>query len=121
MVLLEFWTYGCYNCRNILPSIKAWYKKFSGRDFQIIGIHTPEFESEKRLANVKRWISELGIEYAVVTDNDYQTWTSYNQRFWPVVYLIDKSGIIRYVHIGEDAYAETEKMIERLLREGVKK
>ena len=120
VVLLEFWTYGCYNCRNTLPSIKAWYKKFSGQDFQIIGVHTPEFESEKRLANLKRRTSELRIEYAIVTDNAYQTWGAYNQRYWPVVYLIDKSGIIRYVHIGEGAYNETEKMIERLLAEEVK-
>ena len=120
VVLVEFWTYGCYNCRNTLPAMKAWHKKFSGDSFKIIGVHTPEFEGEKRIANVKRRTSELGITYPVVTDNNYLTWRAYNQRYWPVVYLIDKMGIIRYVHIGEGAYDQTETMIERLLHERTK-
>jgi thiol-disulfide isomerase/thioredoxin len=117
VVLLEFWTYGCSNCRNTLPFVKEWHKKYSGDGFRIIGVHTPEFEGEKRLQNVRRRTAELGIEYAVVTDNEYATWRSYHQRFWPVIYLIDKKGIIRYVHIGEGAYDTTEEVITQLLEE----
>jgi thiol-disulfide isomerase/thioredoxin len=117
VILLEFWTYGCINCRNTLPFVKKWHTTYSGQDFRIIGVHTPEFESEKRLENVRRRTAELGIEYAVVTDNDYATWRSYHQRYWPVIYLIDKKGIIRYVHIGEGAYDTTEEIIQQLLAE----
>jgi thiol-disulfide isomerase/thioredoxin len=117
VVLLEFWTFGCYNCRNTLPYVKAWHKKFSDEEFTLIGVHSPEFEREKDLKNVKRQVASLGIEYPVVTDNEFETWNAYNQRYWPVIYLIDKRGIIRYVHIGEGAYDETERQIKLLIKE----
>lgn len=117
VVLLEFWTFGCYNCRNTIPSMNTWHKKFANEKFTIIGVHTPEFESEKKFENVKRRTTALGIEYPVVTDNRYETWNAYDQRYWPVMYVIDKKGVIRYVHIGEGAYEQTEKAIERLLTE----
>ena len=117
VVLIEFWTYGCYNCLNTLPHIKAWNKKYAGKDFSIVGVHTPEFAREKNLGLVKQEVERLGIRYPVVTDNDYATWDRYHQRYWPVVYLMDREGIIRYVHIGEGNYGETEAEINTLLAE----
>jgi len=115
VVLLEFWTYGCYNCRNTIPYLRAWYKEYGGNDFEIIGIHTPEFPAEKELSRVVRQTQELGIRYPVVTDNDMTTWNAYHQEYWPVLYLIDEEGIIRYVHIGEGEYQETESRIKELI------
>jgi thiol-disulfide isomerase/thioredoxin len=117
VVLLEFWTYGCYNCVNTIPTMNRWQKEYAGKDFAIIGVHTPEFEREKNFENVKRKVRTYGIEYAVVTDNDYKTWDAYEQQYWPVMYLIDKKGVIRYVHIGEGSYEETETMITSLISE----
>ena len=117
VVLLEFWTFGCYNCRNTIPTMNEYQKKYAGKEFTIIGVHTPEFDREKNLSNVRERTAQLGINYAVVTDNDYTTWESYNQQYWPVMYLIDKKGIIRYVHIGEGSYDTTEKMIQSLIDE----
>lgn len=117
VVLLEFWTFGCYNCRNTLPYMKLWHEKFSGSNFQIIGVHTPEFESEKNLTNVRNRIAQLAIKYPVVTDNEYKTWNAYDQQYWPVMYLLDKKGIIRYVHIGEGNYDVIERQITALIAE----
>ena len=117
VVLLEFWTYGCYNCRNTLPYVKEWNKEFPREQLQIIGVHTPEFEREQVLSNVQRNVRELEIDYAVVTDNAYRTWEAYNQRYWPVMYVIDKKGIIRHVQIGEGAYQKTEMLIRDLIAE----
>lgn len=117
VVLLEFWTFGCYNCQNTLPHIKEWHRKYSGAEFAIVGIHTPEFDREKDLQVVKREMARLGILYPVVTDDDYRTWDRYNQQYWPVVYLLDRQGIIRYVHVGEGNYEETERRITSLIME----
>jgi thiol-disulfide isomerase/thioredoxin len=117
VVLLEFWTFGCYNCRNTIPRLNEWYKKYSGPEFTVIGIHTPEFVRKKNLVGVKRQTAQLGIVYPVVTDNTYTTWNRYNQRYWPVCYLVDKRGIIRYTHIGEGNYEETERQIMMLIEE----
>ena len=83
----------------------------------IIGNHYPEFNHEADLDNLKRAVAELGIEYAVAQDNDRITWGAYNNRYWPTLYLIDKFGHIRYVHIGEGRYTDTEEAIAALLAE----
>jgi thiol-disulfide isomerase/thioredoxin len=115
VVLLEFWTFGCYNCRNTLPYVKAWHNKFSSGKFRIIGVHSPEFQREMDITNVRREVKQLGIGFAVVTDNNFETWNAYNQRYWPVMYLIDKEGVIRNVQIGEGGYDEMEQMIIDLI------
>ncbi len=86
----------------------------------VIGNHFPEFEHEKDLDNLKQAVEELKITYPVVQDNEGITWRAYNNRYWPTLYLIDKNGNIRYVHIGEGAYEETEQAIRTLLNETVK-
>jgi len=83
----------------------------------IIGIHTPEFEFEKNTDNLKSAVQKLGIKYPVLQDNDKKTWSAYQNMYWPRKYLIDDEGYIRYDHIGEGAYKETEKVIQSLLTE----
>ena len=118
VVLLEFWTYGCYNCRNTIPYLNRWYRKYAGDGFEIIGVHTPQFAAEKEFFRVAHEVGELGIRYPVVTDNDMKTWGAYHQEYWPVLYLIDKKGTVLYVHIGEGGYEETEAMIKKLMGTG---
>jgi thiol-disulfide isomerase/thioredoxin len=117
VVVVEFWTYGCYNCQNVLPYIKAWDAKYAGDDFEVVSVHYPEFTFERDINNVRAAVQEADIQYPVAIDNDGVTWRAYNQRFWPVWYVVDKEGIIRYKHIGEGGYTETEGVIQALLAE----
>ena len=117
VVLVEFWTFGCYNCRNTLPSVKEWDVKYRERGLTIVGVHTPETDSEYSIENVRREIPSLGIKYAVVTDNDYKTWKAYGVEAWPTIVVIDKQGRIRWLHVGEGRYDETEGVIKTLLGE----
>jgi peptide-methionine (R)-S-oxide reductase len=117
VVLLDFWTFGCYNCRNTLPFVKRWHESFSGKGLTIVGVHSPEFDAEKKIENLRREVASLGIRYPVVTDNDYQTWRAYKVEAWPTVFLLDKTGHIRWSHVGEGAYDETESLIKQLLAE----
>jgi thiol-disulfide isomerase/thioredoxin len=94
VVGLEMWTFGCINCRNVMPSLKKWHAAYKDQGLVLIGNH-----------------------YAVAEDNQGGTWRAYHNRYWPTLYLIDKRGHIRYVHIGEGAYDETEKNIQALLAE----
>jgi thiol-disulfide isomerase/thioredoxin len=117
VVALEMWTFGCYNCRNVMPSLKEWHAKYSSEGLVIIGNHYPEFSFEESLDNLKAAVLENGIEYAVAQDNEGKTWRAYDNHYWPALYLIDKKGHIRYVHIGEGRYKETETAIQALLEE----
>ena len=117
VVLLDFWTYSCVNCLRTLPYLKKWQEKYADRGLVIIGVHTPEFAFEKEAANVEPFLKEQGINYPVVLDNDFLIWNAYANHYWPRKFLIDRSGVIRYDHIGEGAYQETEIAILRLLAE----
>ena len=83
----------------------------------VIGNHYPEFRHERDLQNLVDAIQRLEIPYPVSQDNDGTTWRAYRSRYWPTLFLIDKWGQIRYTHIGEGAYAETEAAIQALLSE----
>jgi peptide-methionine (R)-S-oxide reductase len=121
VVLIEFWTFGCYNCRNTLPSVKGWDSRYRDKGLTVIGVHSPELAPEKEIENVRREVVSLGIQYPVVTDNDYATWKSYGVEAWPTIFVVDKGGRIRWMHAGEGAYAETEQEIRKLLGEENKK
>ena len=120
VVLVEFWTFGCYNCRNTLPAVKRLDARYREKGLTIVGVHSPEFDDEKKVENVRREVAELGIHYPVVTDNDYATWRAYDVSAWPTIFVLDKSGRIRWTHVGEGAYDQTEQVIQKLLAEGDK-
>lgn len=117
VVLVEFWTYSCSNCLNVLPYIKAWNEKYRAQGLLVIGVHTPEFPFEKDKGNVERAIRDLGITYPVVMDNQYEIWNAYRNQYWPAIYLMDPQGRLRHKHFGEGAYQKTEQMIQTLLVE----
>ncbi len=119
VVLIEFWTFGCYNCKNTLPKMKEWYGKYKSDSFEMIGIHCPEFDNERNFENVKENVSELGIKYPVATDNAFYNWYNYDVDAWPTIFIIDKQGNIRYRHVGEGSYNKTEETIKELLKEEV--
>jgi thiol-disulfide isomerase/thioredoxin len=115
VVLVDFWTYGCYNCQNTLPYVKQWWEKYKDRGLVIVGVHTPEFASEQVLENVQAAVQREGIGWPVVQDNDYTIWRAYGNHYWPRFYLVDQRGKIIYDRIGEGAYAETERQIAAAL------
>jgi cytochrome c biogenesis protein CcdA/thiol-disulfide isomerase/thioredoxin len=115
VVLIDFWTYSCINCIRTLPYLKKWYAEYHHQGFEIIGVHTPEFQFEKDPNNVKAAIKAQGILYPVVMDNHYATWLNYNNQYWPAHYLIDRQGNVVAVQFGEGGYAETEHNIRVLL------
>lgn len=117
VILVEFWTFGCYNCRNVEPYVKKWFDRYTDKGLVVIGVHTPEFEHEYDVENVKKYVRKQDIRYPIAIDNDFRTWTAYTNRYWPAMYLVDKQGIIRYLKVGEGSYDRTESMIQTLLME----
>ena len=117
VVLLEFWTYSCFNCQNVQPYLNQWHEEYEDDGLLVIGVHRPEFEFEKDPASVQTAVEEADIRYPVVLDNNSATWDAYDNRYWPARYLIDADGFIRYQHFGEGAYEENEEEIQKLLKE----
>lgn len=117
VVLIQFWTFACINCQRTLPHITEWHRQYAAQGLKVIGIHTPEFAFEREVGNIEAALAEHRIEYPVPLDNEFTTWRAYSNRFWPRLFLADRTGVVRYDHIGEGAYDETAQAIRQLLAE----
>jgi len=117
VVIIDFWTYSCINCQRTFPYLRQWYQTYKDKGLVIIGVHSPEFEFEKKEENVAQAIKDFKLTYPVVQDNDFATWRAYDNKYWPAKYFIDKNGVIRHTHFGEGAYDESERVIQKLLKE----
>jgi hypothetical protein len=103
----------------VIPSLREWHQRYADQGLVVIGNHFPEFSYEMELDNLRQAIIDLNVPYPVVQDNEGANWKAFKNRFWPTLYLIDKNGHIRYIHIGEGNYEETEQAIVTLLAEPV--
>ena len=120
VVLIDFWTFGCYNCQNTLPWLTAWDEKYRDHGLVILGVYRPEFAYEEDPRRIRDAIARYGIEYSVPLDNDARTWRAYRNRWWPAKYLIgptDEAAMgLRYRRIGEGGYERTEREIRAALQ-----
>ncbi len=101
VVVLLFWTHQCINCKHNLGYWNEWAKKYRGTDVTVLSVHTPETASERRIANVRRFVKERALLFPVVTDNDSQSWNAFGVQSWPTEILIDKGGRVRAKYEGE--------------------
>lgn len=115
VVLVDFWAYSCINCQRAVAHVNAWYSAYQRDGFEVIGVHTPEYAFEHVPGNVAAGAQRLGIRYPVALDNDYATWNNYANQSWPADYLIDATGKVRFVSVGEGQYTGTESLIRKLL------
>jgi thiol-disulfide isomerase/thioredoxin len=117
VVLVNFWTYTCINWLRQLPYVRAWAERYQDDGMDVLGVHTPEFDVERDLDNVRRAVKDLRVDYPVVIDNDYAIWDAFGNRYWPALYFVDAQGQIRHHRFGEGDYDQSEAIIQRLLTE----
>jgi thiol-disulfide isomerase/thioredoxin len=117
VVLVDFWTYTCINWRRTLPYLRAWAEKYKDHGLVLIGVHSPEFEFEKNLDNVRWAVKDMKIDYPIAIDSDHAIWRAFNNEYWPALYFADARGHIRHHQFGEGEYEQSEKMIQQLLIE----
>jgi thiol-disulfide isomerase/thioredoxin len=118
VVLINFWTYTCINWLRTLPYVRAWAEKYSDHGLVVIGVHTPEFDVEHDLDNVRRAAKDLRVTYPVAIDSNYGIWNAYGNRYWPAFYFVDAQGQIRHHRFGEGEYEQCEMILQQLLAEG---
>jgi cytochrome c biogenesis protein CcdA/thiol-disulfide isomerase/thioredoxin len=115
VVLIDFWAYSCINCQRAIGHVVDWYNRYHDDGFVVVGVHTPEYAFERVPGNVASGAAALHITYPVALDNDYATWNSYQNLYWPADYLIDANGTVRHTKFGEGDYDGTERLIRQLL------
>lgn len=115
VVLVDFWAYSCINCQRAIPHVVGWYQAYRDSGLVVVGVHTPEYAFEKVPDNVVKGAADLNITYPIALDDNYSTWTNYNNLYWPAEYLIDANGAVRHTKFGEGDYQQTELLIRQLL------
>ena len=116
VVLIDVWTYTCINWLRTLPYVRAWAEKYKSQGLVVIGVHSPEFPFEHDLDNIRRAARDMRVEYPIAVDNDFSIWRAFDNHYWPALYLLDGEGKIRYQHFGEEAYEQSERNIQQLLK-----
>jgi thiol-disulfide isomerase/thioredoxin len=117
VVVVDFWTYTCINWQRTQPYVRAWAEKYRDQGLVVIGVHTPEFDFEKNVDNIRPALRRFRVEYPVAVDSDYAIWRAFDNHYWPAVYIVDANGNVRFHHFGEGEYERTEVVIQQLLRE----
>jgi len=122
VIMLDVWTFMCWNCTNSIPWVREMQQRFEKKDFLIVGIHSPEFDHEKDLKAVKAAVAKHKLSNPQLIDNDHKYWRALNNRYWPAFYFIDKKGYIRHlavgeIHIDDRRDREIQRLIETLLAE----
>jgi thiol-disulfide isomerase/thioredoxin len=117
VVLINFWTYTCINWLRTLPYVRAWADSYRDKGLVVVGVHTPEFDFEHDLDNVRRAVMELRVDYPVAVDNDYAIWNAFGNQYWPALYFVDARGQIRHHRFGEGEYVQSEMILQQLLTE----
>ncbi len=120
VVAVQFWTFGCRNCKNTLPHMQALHENYADEGFEIVGVHAPEFDFEADVGNIEQAAAELGVTWPIVLDTNKQTFHSWQDGptgYWPRIYLLDRDGHIRYDKRGEGRYDEIDAAVRALLAE----
>ena len=122
VVAVQFWTLGCNNWQATLPAMQELYENYADEGFEIVGIHSPEFDYEAEVDNVVDALAELNVPWPVALDptkRTFHSWQEGKTGYWPRIYLIDRAGNIRYDHHGEGRYDEIDAAVQELLAEEV--
>jgi thiol-disulfide isomerase/thioredoxin len=117
VVLVDFWTYTCINWRRTLPYVRAWSEKYKSQGLVVIGVHSPEFQFEKNVDNVRWAVKDMRVDYPVAIDSEHAIWQAFNNEYWPALYFADSRGRIRHHQFGEGEYEQSEVIIQQLLTE----
>lgn len=118
--IVQFWTFGCYNCKATLPHLQAIYERWKPEGLEILAVHAPEFEYEKDPVAIAAAAADLGVIWPIALDTEktnFRSWQT-GRRFWPRTYVVDQNGEIRFDHIGEGQYEELEATVAYLVENG---
>ena len=122
LTVVQFWTFGCRNCKNTLEALSQLYTDFRNQGVEIVGVHSPEFSYEADVDNIIEAAAELGVIWPIALDTDkrnFHRWQEGNIGYWPRVYVIDGDNQIRFDRTGDGraTYAQLYETVERLLAE----
>ena len=114
VLLVDFFATWCPPCKDETPHLQQLHEKYGKKGVSIVGIALDDNGAEA----VKPFAKENGLKYNLLLDPDAKAARKYLIRPIPTTYLIDRQGIIRYVHVGFNP--GMEKQLETEIKELLK-
>jgi peroxiredoxin len=109
VVLVRWWTDTCPFCASSAPALRALHEQYSAQGLTVIGVFHPKDGRDDPLdvARVRRAVATRQFQFPVAIDWDWrkrtleQWWlTEPNRPATSVTFLLDRAGVIRFVHPG---------------------
>lgn len=116
VVIIDFWTYGCINCIHNVPDLKRLQAEHPNETV-VIGVHSAKFTTEAETDSLRQTLARYRIDYPVINDRAMLVWNLWNARAWPTTVVVDASGVLAAIHVGEGAYAALKPTVLTLIRE----
>lgn len=117
VVVVDFYTFGCYNCKNVEPNLRALYKNLPRKDLVILSVHSPETALEHSRRALIASLGEQGVVWPVAVDNDFAIWNAYGINAWPTQLIFDRRGQLRKTVVGDSQDQVVDSTIKELLGE----
>jgi thiol-disulfide isomerase/thioredoxin len=117
VVLVDFYTFECYNCKNVEPNLRALYRNKPRSELVILGVHSPETPVERDRGELIASLKEQGVVWPVAVDNDFAVWNAYGVAAWPTQMIFDRSGTLRKTVVGDSQDDVVNATIDQLIRE----
>jgi peroxiredoxin len=112
VVLLRWWTQGCPFCDATAPALRKLHEQYGARGLQIVAVYHPKPPGTVDMAVVERDIEKKQFTYPVAIDTDWSAlkrwWLGQERDYTSVSFLVDRKGIIRYVHPGGEFHEGTQ-------------
>lgn len=117
----------CPYCRATAPYLNQFYAKYGKRGLQVVGMYTPKpGPRETPIESVRNYVRDYGFQFPVALDNDWSTLNAYwldrapDADFTSVSFLIDRKGIVRYIHPGGAYSTKDAATIEQTIKDLLK-
>lgn len=116
VVIVDVFTFDCYNCQNVVPNLRALHAK-QNDGLLIVGVHSPETPYETQRANVVKNLHTQGITWPVAIDNSFAIWNAYGVDAWPTQLFFDRTGKLRATIVGDSQDDAVDRIVQKLLAE----
>jgi peroxiredoxin len=114
-LVINYWATWCIPCKQELPIIEKLHKEYGEKGVTIISVNAID---QDNIDKVQAMVGELGMTFPVLLDQDRIFADAYQAIFFPTTYMIDASGVIREVSLGDNTEEELRDSLDRLLTGG---
>ncbi len=110
VVLINTWATWCPPCKAEMPAIDDFYQAHQADGLVVLAVN-----SQEDAATVQRFIEAQGFSFPILLDTQARVMEQYQVRGLPTTFVIDRSGMIRYVHTGAITAQQLEQVVGPLL------